>query len=242
MKRLNRFLFFVGAAFVAFVDALKGRALATNAVMTPNGNGGRHARRSRPMPRSTFVNALRHQDRNERSGVHRCHGQQLRSADRRRAARYSLDAADVTAGTVKNIALFGLYPESIPAVASAAAITVGDRLVLDIATPGRVKTLPATGRDLLDHRHRAAPNTPWPMPAIPSRSSTSLPHVKSRPAYKKLFGGIHAWAGGADPGHADRQHRRRSGHRRSRLLTALATSKALLRSSTTTCRRSTPRS
>lgn len=46
----------------------------------------------------------------------------------------------------KNVAILGLYPESLPAVA-AAAIAVNAQLVADLVTPGRVKTLPTAAGD-----------------------------------------------------------------------------------------------
>lgn len=52
-------------------------------------------------------------------------------------------AADEVGAIIKSVSVFGLYPESLPAVA-AAAIAAGDRLVPDLATPGRVKTIPGT--------------------------------------------------------------------------------------------------
>lgn len=65
-------------------------------------------------------------------------------------------ASDEPGVIKKSISLFGLYHESLPAVA-AAAIAANDRLVADLATPGRVKTIPATtGTYLVIGRSRFA--------------------------------------------------------------------------------------
>ena len=65
-------------------------------------------------------------------------------------------AADEVDVIKKGVAIFGLYPESLPAVA-AAAIAAGAEVVPDLATPGRVKTLPgAAGTYFVIGRSRFA--------------------------------------------------------------------------------------
>jgi hypothetical protein len=66
----------------------------------------------------------------------------------------------VSAGDVgavgKQVAIFGLYPETLPFVASG-AIAAGAQVVADAANPGQFKTLPAgTGTYIIVGRNRFA--------------------------------------------------------------------------------------
>lgn len=54
----------------------------------------------------------------------------------------TVSADDVTAQIKKNVALFGVYPETLPAIVSG-AITAMAQVVADPANPGQVKQLPA---------------------------------------------------------------------------------------------------
>jgi hypothetical protein len=135
---MKRLLFLVGLCFAILGDHLRGRGLAFNAVLTPletsRGTASLDATAA-----IAFKNAV-----------------VVRGADDRHF-KVTANVADIPLGVLlndevdsgdvdvvkKNIALFGLYPESLPAIA-AAAIAVDALVVPDLATPGRVKTLPGT--------------------------------------------------------------------------------------------------
>lgn len=138
MNPIKRIFFILGCVFARTADQLCGRSLATNVVFTPQETS--HGTASLlPDVAITFPNAV-----------------VVRGSDDRHF-KLTVDATEIPLGILqrdavdagetnlvpKGIALFGLYPESMPAV-SAAAIAVDAELVVDTATPGRVKTYPGT--------------------------------------------------------------------------------------------------
>lgn len=138
MNQIKYFLFLVGALFVALADSLRGRALATNVVFTPQQTS--HGTASLlPDVAIGFQNAVVVRGSDDR------HFKLTVDASEIPLGILQLDSVDSTEVNLvpKGIALFGLYPESIPAVA-AAAIPVDAELVVDTATPGRVKAYPGT--------------------------------------------------------------------------------------------------
>lgn len=134
---MKRFLFLISAAFLVAMDTLRGRGYAVNAVMTPHesDDGTESAYCDAAIG---FPNAV------VKSG-----------SDDRHVVLTSL-VGDIPRGVILNdecpadevgilkkvVALFGIYEGTLPAVA-AAAIPVGAEVVVDLATPGRVKALPA---------------------------------------------------------------------------------------------------
>jgi len=138
MNPFKRITFLCALVFAAIADALRGRALATNVVFTPQqtSHGTVSLDGTAAIATKNYV--------------------VVRGADDRHFKIPSA-ATDVPLGILlndeiatdevdvvkKNIALFGLYPESLPAVAEA-AIAVDALLVQGVGTPGRVKTLPGT--------------------------------------------------------------------------------------------------
>src|SRR4051794_40410791 len=136
MKSIQRILFLIGAAFAAIGDSLRGRTLATNVVFTPQqtSHGTVSLDATAVIATKNYVVCRGADDRHFKVGT--------------LVTDVPLGVLlndEVTSGEVdvmpKSIALFGLYPESLPAVA-AAAIAVDAELVIDLATPGRVKALP----------------------------------------------------------------------------------------------------
>lgn len=138
MNLLKRILFIAGAALASLANVCRGRSLAINAVLTP-GETSRGTQSLDATAAITFKNAL-----------------VTTGADDRHFKATTL-VGDIPIGILlndevvadevdvvkKSIALFGLYPESLPGVA-AAAIAVNAQVVADLATPGRVKTIPGT--------------------------------------------------------------------------------------------------
>jgi hypothetical protein len=136
---VRRFAFLIGIACVAAIDTVFGRKLAINAVLLPH-ETSRGTQSMDGTAAITFKNAV-----------------VVRGADDRHF-KLAAAATDIPLGILlndelatdevdvvpKNIALFGVYHETLPAVA-AAAIAVGAEVVPDLATPGRVKTIPTSG-------------------------------------------------------------------------------------------------
>ncbi len=134
------------------LDRLRGRALAINVGLTPS-ETSRGTQSSIPDTAISFSNAL----------------VKLGATDR----EFTLIAAatdiplgivindavttnDISAGMPKAVALLGLYPESLPGVASG-AIAAGAEVVADLVTPGYIKQLPsASGTYVVIGRARRA--------------------------------------------------------------------------------------
>lgn len=146
---MKRLFFLLGLAFVAMGDRLRGRALAINTVMTPN---------------------------ESRDGVQSLHGTAAIATKNYVVTRGADDqhfklvssvndvplgillndeiAADEVDVVKKDIALFGVYQGTLPAVAEA-AIAVDAELTPGVGTFGRVKTLPtAAGSYMVIGRSR----------------------------------------------------------------------------------------
>jgi hypothetical protein len=136
MHQIKRISFLIGIACVVIANSLRGRALATNVVFTPQETS--HGTASLDADGTIgFANAVVVRGSDDRHFKLTVDGSEIPLGV---LQRDSVDTGEP--GVVKKgIALFGLYPESLPAVA-AAAIAVDAELVVDVATPGRVKTLP----------------------------------------------------------------------------------------------------
>jgi hypothetical protein len=138
MKTLQRLFFLIGCVFARTADQLCGRSLAINVVFTPQETS--HGTASLlPDVVVGFANAVVVRGSDDRHFKLTVDGSEVPLGI---LQRDSVDTGETNV-VAKGIALFGLYPESIPAVA-AAAIAVDAELVMDIATPGRVKALPTT--------------------------------------------------------------------------------------------------
>jgi hypothetical protein len=153
MNPIKRISFLIGLVFVAISDALRGRALATNIVFTPQETS--HGTESLLGDAAvTFANAIV----TKTGATDDRHFKLCTLVSDIPYGILQRDMVDTgeTNSVPKGIAVFGIYPESLPAVA-AAAIAVNDRLVADLATPGRVKTLPvASGTYYVIGRSRFA--------------------------------------------------------------------------------------
>jgi hypothetical protein len=135
-SRFRRALFRIGIFFAHFANRSRGRSLATNVLFTPQqtSHGTVSLDGTAAIATKNYVVCRGADDRHFKVGTLVTDvplGVLLND-------EIATDEVDVVK---KNIALFGLWPESLPAVA-AAAILVDARLVIDLATPGRVKTLP----------------------------------------------------------------------------------------------------
>lgn len=139
MKSIYRVLFLIGCAFAIAADQLLGRGTAWNAILTPN-ETSRGTATLFPDAAIALADAV------VKSG----------SDDRHFAVTSAqadiplgvlmhdvVSAGDYAAGTGKNIAIFGVYPETLTVIASA-AIAKGAEVVIDPANPGQVITKPAT--------------------------------------------------------------------------------------------------
>lgn len=143
VSRLRRALFRVGMLFALLGHRLRGRALATNIVFTPQqtSHGTVSLDGTAAIATKNYVVCRGADDRHFKVGT------LITDVPLGVLLNDEIETAEVDV-TKKNIALFGLYPESLPAVA-AAAIAVDALLVIDLATPGRVKTLPAAAATYL---------------------------------------------------------------------------------------------
>ena len=146
---MKTLLLLIGCVFAAVADVFRPRSLAFNSTLTPQqtSRGTASLDATAAIATKNYVVCRGADDRHFKVGT--------------LVTDMPLGVLlndEVTSGEVdvqpKNIALFGLYHESLPAVA-AAAIAVDALLVIDLATPGRVKTLPgATGTYLVIGRSR----------------------------------------------------------------------------------------
>ena len=136
MNPIKRICFLIGLALAATADALRGRGLATNIVFTPQ-ETSRGTVSLLADVAVGFPNAVVVRGSDDRHFKLTVDGLEIPLGILQRDA---VDSGETNL-VPKAIAIFGLYPESMPAVA-AAAIAVDAELVVDIATPGRVKTLP----------------------------------------------------------------------------------------------------
>lgn len=149
MNQIRRIFFLIGIAFAAIAHSLRGRALATNIVFTPQqtSHGTVNLDGTAAIAFKNAVVCRGADDRHFKVGT-------LVGDMPLGVLQNDEIASDEVDVTKKGIALFGLYPESLPAVA-AAAIAVDAELVIDLATPGRVKTLPvAAGTYIVIGRSR----------------------------------------------------------------------------------------
>ena len=137
-SRFRRALFRIGMLFASFANRFRGRALATNIQFTPQqtSHGTVSLDATAVIATKNYVVCRGADDRHFKVGT--------------LVGDVPLGVLlndEVTSGEVdvtpKSIALFGLYPESLPFV-HAAACVVDALMVIDLATPGRMKALPAT--------------------------------------------------------------------------------------------------
>ncbi len=121
------------------MDSVRGRALAINAAMTPHetSRGTSSLDATAAIATKNYVVCRGADDRHCKVGT-------LVGDVPLGVLLNDEVAADEVDVVKKHIALFGVYPETLPAVA-AAAIAVDAEVVIDLATPGRVKTLPVVG-------------------------------------------------------------------------------------------------
>ena len=153
MKSINRFCFMVALAFTACLDRLQGRAVATNVLLTPHET----SRGTQSMDADAGIVTT------TRNAVVK-----VGSDDRHFALPNA--AADIPIGVLlndqvdsgeagvirKQVAIFGLYAESLPANATG-AINAGAEVVVDPATSGSVRQLPgASGTYVVFGRARYA--------------------------------------------------------------------------------------
>lgn len=143
VNRIRRGLFRLGMFLALIAHRLRGRMLATNIVFTPQetSHGTVSLDGTAAIATKNYVVCRGANDRHFKLGTLITDvplGVLLND-------EIATDEVDVVK---KNIALFGLWPESLPAVA-AAAIAVDALLVIDLATPGRVKALPAAAATYL---------------------------------------------------------------------------------------------
>jgi hypothetical protein len=140
MNKIKHLFFVVGVALAQFANSLRARALAINVVFTSqetsHGTASLFADVAISFPNAVVVRGS--DDRHFKLTV------DASEIPLGILQRDSVDSGEAANSAVpKGIALFGLYPESLPAVA-AAAIAVDAELVVDTGTPGRVKTYPGT--------------------------------------------------------------------------------------------------
>lgn len=143
-SRFRRALFRIGMFFALIAHRLRGRALATNTfVATPQttSHGTVSLDGTAAIATKNYVVCRGADDRHFKVGT------LITDVPLGVLLNDEIETAEVDV-TKKSIALFGLYPEALPAVA-AAAIAVDAFLVIDLATPGRVKTLPAAAATYL---------------------------------------------------------------------------------------------
>lgn len=175
--------------WAAFVDAWRGRGLATNAVMTPGetSHGTASLDGTAAIATKNYLVVRGADDRHFKvPGA-------VTDVPLGILLNDELGTTEVDA-VKKNIALFGLWPDTLPGVA-AAAIAVDAWVVPDLATPGRVKALPAT------------PGTYWAVgksrfTVANAGDPVSIVHctpfqVEVGAGGKVIFFGTHTWAGGA---------------------------------------------
>lgn len=152
---MNRFFLFIGLAFASLADSLRGHrqsgsdALAWNSTFTPQqtSHGTVSLDGTAAIATKNYVVVRGADDRHFKLGssVNDVPLGILLNDE------IATDEVDVVK---KGIALFGLYPESLPAVAEA-AIAVDAELTPGVGTFGRVKTLPtATGSYMVIGRSR----------------------------------------------------------------------------------------
>jgi hypothetical protein len=138
MHTIKRLFFLIGCVFARTADQLCGRSLAINVLFTPQQTS--HGTVSLDATAAiAFKNAIVTTGADDR---HFKVPTLVGDIPIGILVNEEVDSGEVDV-VKKAIALFGLYPESLPAVA-AAAIAVNANVVQDLATPGRVKTQPVT--------------------------------------------------------------------------------------------------
>lgn len=146
---MKRILFLLSCAFASLGDALQGRRLAINAVLTPNecrdGVASLHGTEAIATKNYVVVRGADDQHFKLGTAVGNVPLGILLNDE------IATDEVDVIK---KNVALFGSYQGTLPGVAEA-AIAVDAELTPGVGTFGRVKTLPvATGSYMVIGRSR----------------------------------------------------------------------------------------
>ncbi len=132
---MKRLFFLVAIAAAAVMDSLRGRSVASNNVLTPF-ETSRGTQSMSPDVAIGFFNSVVKVGSSDRNCT-------LPAAQTDVPLGILLNDA-VTTGDIgsvrKNVALFGVYPETLPGVATG-AIAAGAEVVADLTTPGNVKQL-----------------------------------------------------------------------------------------------------
>lgn len=140
-QKLNRITFLIGLAFAALLDQILGRRLAINATpLTPTETS--HGTESMDADAAiAFKNALVKKGSDDRHFA-----ATAAQADVPFGILLNDEVNSDEAGTVrKNIAVLGLWPDSLPCVSDGAGVIgAGDDIVASVASPGKVRKLPAT--------------------------------------------------------------------------------------------------
>ena len=146
---IQRFFFLIGIAFAAIANSLRGRGLATNVVFTPQQTS--HGTVSLDATAAiAFKNAVVCRGADDR---HFKLGTLVGDVPLGILMNDEVDSGEVDV-VKKTVGLFGVYPETLPFV-HAAACAVDALMVIDLATPGRMKALPgAPGTYLVCGRNR----------------------------------------------------------------------------------------
>jgi hypothetical protein len=149
---MKRTLFRTRIRIRSAFDRMRGRALAINAVLTPS-ETSRGTQSSVPDTAISFPNALVKIGATDREFTPVTAASDIPLGILQNDA---VTSSDVTSAVPKVIALLGLYPESLPAVASGAIAALAE-VVADVVTPGYVKQLPsASGTYVVIGRARRA--------------------------------------------------------------------------------------
>ena len=135
---MKRLLFLLSVAFAALSDGLRGRALATNAIMTPNQcrDGVATLHGTAAIATKNYVVVRGADDQHFKIGT------SVNDVPLGILINDEIATAEVDF-VKKGVALFGSYQGTLEGVAEA-AIAVDAELTPGVGTFGRVKTLPAT--------------------------------------------------------------------------------------------------
>jgi hypothetical protein len=139
---MRRFFFVISVALVSLGDCLRGRAMAINATPLTPTETSRGTDNLQPDAAIAFKNAVVKKGSDDRHFA-ATNGQ----ADIPYGVLLNdeVDSGEVGSPLNKTIAVFGLYPDSIPCVSDGSgAIAANDRIVASVASPGKVKKMPAT--------------------------------------------------------------------------------------------------
>lgn len=143
MKLLNRISFLIAFAFTCALDHVFGRALAINATpLTPTETSHGTESMDADSGAITYKNALVKKGSDDRHFV----VVSTTQTDIPYGVLLNDEVVSGEEGTVrKNIAVLGLWPDSLPMVSDGAAtIGAGDRVIHSATTAGNVRKMPTT--------------------------------------------------------------------------------------------------